>query len=49
MHGRLLMLLVDHGVTRLVAVVFVAKRLLLLRLGIPIARILPLIDRQRSA
>jgi len=49
LYGRLLMRLVDHGVTRLVAVVCVPKHLLLLRLGIPTTRILPLIDRQRCA
>src|SRR6266508_811842 len=40
--------LLHHGVTRLVTVMLAAKRVLLLRPGVPIPRILPLVDRQRG-
>ena len=49
LRGLRLVVLADHGVMRLVAVLLAAKRLLLLELlGIPISRILPLVDGQRS-
>src|SRR6266545_4463733 len=40
--------LLHHGVTRLVTVMLAAKRVLLLHPGVPIPRILPLVDRQRG-
>src|SRR6266545_2956425 len=40
--------LLHHGVTRLVTVMLAAKRVLLFRPGVPIPRILPLVDRQRG-
>src|SRR6266545_3289755 len=40
--------LLHHGVTRLVTVMLAAKRVLLLRPGVPIPRLLPLVDRQRG-
>src|SRR6185369_465092 len=47
-HLLLLRVLRGGSVARLVAVVAVMQRLLLLDLGIPASRVLPLIDRQRG-
>jgi len=45
---RLLDVLPDDSVPRLVAIVAAMQCLLLLDVGIPISRVLPLIDRQRG-
>ena len=47
MHGRCLIVLSHHGITRLITVILLVHFALLLGLGIAVTRIFSLVDRQR--